>query len=260
MPTEWRRRLRRAGVAVAAASATSDAAFAHLDETIRAARRAGRTVADLVTVTGLSKARVDEAVAGAADDGQDAAATPPPAAPLHADADLRIAAYTAAAAVADFLAARARRDALMLQAGLASGLRFAEIAAAAGTSRRYEWQLRTGRLSTDRRSPRQDVFEGAGIEAYRATENATLRARRQAAKAGANVTRAHGLQGYRLGCRCDICVAAHRGVQEGSLEVRHGLTGYRDGCRCEVCREGHAAYHRDWRRRRHAAIPTETEE
>lgn len=77
-----------------------------------------------------------------------------------------------------------------------------------------------------------------------------LRGRRLAAKEGADVTRAHGLHGYRLGCRCDICVAAHRGVQEGTVEVKHGLDGYRHGCRCEVCGEAHAGYHRQWRRRK----------
>lgn len=131
------------------------------------ARRAGRTAPELVDITGLSKARVDEAIAGQGDT----------TALEYGDASLRIAAYEAAGAVAAYLACRARRDALMLEAG-ASGLGFGEVARLAGTSRRYEWQLRSGQLSPDRRSPRQDVFEGAGMDAYRAAENLRLRRRR----------------------------------------------------------------------------------
>ncbi|MFI2667563.1 hypothetical protein [Micromonospora carbonacea] len=220
----------------------SDEAFAHLDATLRAARQAGRTVAHLVTVTGLSKARIDEAIA--AEDCEDMPSS---------DTDLRIAAYTAAAADADYLACRGRRDALMLQAGMA-GLPYTAIAVAAGTSRRYEWQLRTGRLDIDRRSPRQSVFEGAGMEAYRATENARLRERRKAVEAGAVVQITHGLYGYRHGCRCDVCVEARRGVREGVVAVSHGLDGYRHGCRCEVCKARHASYHREWRRRRPGTV------
>ncbi|MFG1846789.1 hypothetical protein [Micromonospora carbonacea] len=240
---EWLRRLRRAGTAVTAASAASDEAFAHLDATVRAARQAGRTVAHLVTVTGLSKARIDEAIA---------AGGPEDDLP-SSDTALRIAAYTAAAADANYLACRGRRDALMLQAGM-EGLTYSAIAAAAGTSRRYEWQLRTGRLDIDRRSPRQSVFEGAGMEAYRATENARLRSRRQAVEAGLPVQITHGLYGYRHGCRCDVCVEARRGVQAGDVAVSHGLDGYRHGCRCEVCTAKNASYHRDWRRRRSSTV------
>ncbi|TDC63867.1 hypothetical protein E1258_09480 [Micromonospora sp. KC207] len=240
---EWLRRLRGAGAAVTAASAASDEAFARFDATIRAARHAGRTVAHLVTVTGLSKARIDEAIA--AGNREDMPSS---------DTDLRVAAYTAAAADADYLARRARRDALTLQAGLTSGLRYGEIAKAAGVSRRYEWQLRTGLLDIGRRSPRQDVFEGAGMEAYRATENARLRSRRQAVEAGLPVQITHGLYGYRHGCRCDVCVEARRGVQAGDVAVSHGLDGYRHGCRCEVCTAKNASYHRDWRRRRSSTV------
>ncbi|WP_229401902.1 hypothetical protein [Micromonospora okii] len=238
---EWLAQLRRASLAVTAATSASDAAFAGLDAAIRAARQAGRTVTHLVNVSGLSKARVDEAIAAVGAGGEEVPGS---------DTDLRVAAYTAAAADADYLARRARRDALMLQAGLMSGLRFTEIASAAGVSRRYEWQLRTGRLDVDRRSARQDVFGGAGMEAYRATENATLRERRRAVRAGADVRIKHGRHGYRHGCRCEVCVAARRAVQEGAVEVSHGLTGYRDGCRCEVCAPAPARYHREWRRRR----------
>lgn len=164
---DWRAELHRAGAAVHAANAASDSAFARLDAMIRAARRAGRTGAELMELSGLSKARVDEAIAGDGD-----------AVELkHGVTDVRIAAYAAAAEVAGWLAARGRRDALMLEAGVASPLRYSEIAKAAGTSRRYEWELRTGKVGLDRRSPRQDVFEGAGIAAYRDTENARLRRR-----------------------------------------------------------------------------------
>lgn len=242
---EWLQSLRRAGAAVKAASAAVDAAFTQLEATVRAARRAGRTVAHLVTVTGLSKARVDEAIA--ADPGPAQGEQLP-----HSDTDLRIAAYTASAAVAEHLAARNRRDALLLQAGAASGLSYKEIAVAAGTTRRYEWQVRTGRAGVDRKTSRQDVFEGAGMEAHRATENASLRRRRQAVQTGVAEPATHGLHGYQLGCRCEVCLEARRAVQEGAVEVRHGLYGYRSGCRCEVCRSAHAGYHREWRRRRSA--------
>jgi hypothetical protein len=239
---EWPRRLRGAGWAVKAAVAAVDEAFAHLDGTIRAAHRAGMTLPEIIVVTSLSKAKVDEAAYATGAETVDL--------PHGTDTSLRIATYTAAAAVADLLAVRARRDALVLEAGVASGLPFSQIAATAGASRRYEWQLRTGRLSVDRRSKRQDVFEGAGLGGYRAAENARLRDRRARAKEGADVTEAHGLHGYRLGCRCDLCVAARRGVQDGTVPIRHGLDGYRHGCRCEVCCDKHAGYHRQWRRRR----------
>lgn len=235
---EWLRRLRAGGSAVAVAQSGSDAAFGRLDATIRAGYQAGRTRAELVTVSGLSIARVDEALTGTGPGGEEP----------YTDTWLRVAAYTAAASIAEWLAARGRRDALMLEAGIASGLSYQAIAQAAGTSRRYEWELRTGRLSVDRRSARQDVFEGSGIVRYRDTENERLRSKRAALKAGNDVAITHGLHGYRHGCRCDVCLAARRAVQAGTLETSHGLGGYRHGCRCGTCRTAHAEYHRKWRR------------
>ncbi|MET7395633.1 hypothetical protein ABZS66_19295 [Dactylosporangium sp. NPDC005572] len=237
---DWLRRLRRAGDDVADAGAAEDAAYAVLDATIRATRH-GRTLAHLVTVTGLSKPRIDEALA--------APVTATPIDPAYGDTGLRIAAYAAVAATSAWLTARARRDVLILQAGVESGLPYLKIAEAARTSRRYEWQLRTGQLEVHRNSPRQHVFQGAGNEAARATENARLRRQRQDAKRDPASIRAHGLQGYRLGCRCDVCTGARRGVQDGTIEVQHGMQGYRHGCRCPVCSEQHAAYYRRWRRR-----------
>jgi hypothetical protein len=65
----------------------------------------------------------------------------------------------------------------------------------------------------------------------------------------------HGLQAYRRGCRCDVCVATNYGqqkrwrarVKDGPVPVRvHGtLNGYQIyGCRCGACRETHRLAYR----------------
>jgi hypothetical protein len=71
----------------------------------------------------------------------------------------------------------------------------------------------------------------------------------------ASKPRKHGLYGYRLGCRCDLCRTAKRqygqeqrrkraeAVERGEADFAHGLAGYTSwGCRCEVCKTAKAEY------------------
>ena len=59
----------------------------------------------------------------------------------------------------------------------------------------------------------------------------------------------HGARQYRLGCRCEVCVADNyakqatwRRQQRGKTPKTHGLNGYNIyGCRCGVCKTANAA-------------------
>lgn len=236
----WLSDLSRTGAATRAALAAVDEAFDHLYETMRAARQSGCTVPHIVEVTGISKAQVDNAIAR----------TGPVLDLPHSDIDLRTAAYRARTADAEYLAARGRRDILILRAGVSPDLQFKQIAEAVGIPRRVEWEIRTGRLGLDRKSPRQDAFEGAGVDGWRATENEALRQRRHGVRTGAYEVKTHGLHGYKLGCRCETCVAARKDVEGGRTEIKHGVYGYTLGCRCDECREAKTTYNRQWRQRR----------
>jgi hypothetical protein len=67
---------------------------------------------------------------------------------------------------------------------------------------------------------------------------------------------------YNGGCRCVLCVEAHREYARviyhrnrrthGAFVRVHGHNGYVRGCRCQACKDGYSAYMKEYRRRRKA--------
>lgn len=168
--THWLNEIRVAAIAVAVSQADSDQAFDRLYQTVRAARRAGRTVPHIMDITGLSHHQITLELAKP---------DPTPDLPCGDD-DLRIAAMSAAAADTGFIAARGRRDVLLLRASIESELTSSQMSATAGVSRHYEWELRAGRMPIVRNSPRGRVFQGMNVIAWRAASTGKTRARRRA--------------------------------------------------------------------------------
>ena len=73
----------------------------------------------------------------------------------------------------------------------------------------------------------------------------------------------HGLQGYRRGCKCEVCMAAHRDYMRGLKEreaPNHGtVSGYRNyACRCQACKEAERTRQRELRHQRREQKEVET--